>query len=323
VKTNGALLCWGRGDQGQVGNGSTSSAQSPVTVIASGVAKVDVNGQHSCAVLTNGEVRCWGLNTSYQLGDGTTTRRTTPTAVPGVTDAVDVAVGQDFSCILSSGGAVRCWGANIYGSLGDGTSSTRTSPVTVTGLSSGVASITAVMSHACAVTTDGAAKCWGRNSQGQLGDGTITNRFTPVDVIGLSSGVDRIVTGAAANSTGNTCALLTSGSLKCWGYNNRGQLGTGDVTNSTTPVSVTVFGSAQAVSMAGNHACAIAAGGSTKCWGSNDFGQLGDGTVSTYNTSSVPVTGLTGNEGFPAEVTVTITASSGQSVAATVNLELN
>ena len=322
ITTAGALLCWGRNDQGQVGNSSTTTRTTPVTVIASGVAAVDVNQQHTCAVLTSGGVRCWGLNSSGQLGDGTLTNRSTPTTVPGISDAVAVAVGTDFSCILNSDGAVRCWGANVYGQLGDGTSTQRTSPVTVSGLSSGVASITAVMTHACAVTTSGAAKCWGRNSSSQLGDGTTTNRFTPVDVTGLSSGVSRIVTGAAANSSGNTCAQMDTGSLKCWGYNNRGQLGTGDTTNSTVPVAVTQFGSATAVAMGGNHTCAVSAGGSTRCWGSNDYGQLGNGTVSTLNTSSVPVTGLAGNDGFPAPVTVTATATSGSVATTSVTLRL-
>jgi alpha-tubulin suppressor-like RCC1 family protein len=101
---------------------------------------------------------------------------------------------------------VTCWGDNQYGQLGDGTTTARLTPVDVTGLTSGVAAISAGLDETGAVTTGGGAKCWGDNGYSQVGDGTTTNRLTPVDVSGLTSGVATIVSGAF-----RSCAVTTAG----------------------------------------------------------------------------------------------------------------
>ncbi len=184
---------------------------------------------------TGGGAFCWGWNSYGQLGDGTTTNRSTPVPVTGLSSGVvSLAAGSGHTCAVTTGGAARCWGWNSYGQLGDGTTTNRSTPVPVTGLPSGVASLAAGSGHTCAVTTGGAAKCWGWNSYGQLGDGTTTNRSTPVPVTGLPPEVASLAAGS-----GHTCAVTTGGTAKCWGYNFNGQLGDRTTTNRSTPVPVT------------------------------------------------------------------------------------
>ncbi len=177
---------------------------------------------------------------------------------------------------------MKCWGRNDYGQLGDGTGDSHFTPVNVTGLSSGVIAIVAGGSHTCAITYSSGLKCWGMNWDGQLGDGTIKDRYTPVNVHGLSSGVTAISAGSA-----HTCALLSNDGVKCWGVNNHGQLGDGTGVSQLTPVDVNgLSNSVSAIAAGSYHTCALLSGGGVKCWGWNFNGQLGDGTS---GDSSIPV----------------------------------
>jgi alpha-tubulin suppressor-like RCC1 family protein len=348
----GALQCWGRNSQGQLGNNTTTSSSAPVAVVGldTGVTAVAAGSQHTCALAGDG-VKCWGSNSSGQLGDGTTARKLVPVNVillpPG---AIAIAAGSAFSCALVpsadgslplSGGGTMCWGWNTFGQLGDGTTSSSTTPVQVSGLTTGVMGIsagaghvcTAINSaagaatkcwghndygqlgdgtttrrsvpvytlgleadmraleagwrHTCALTVGGGVRCWGNNTFGQLGDGTMEPRGAPVDVGGLDGEVRGIAVGAY-----HTCALGVDGWVKCWGYNVDGELGNGITTPSSTPVGVTGLASGVTASAAGwYHTCALLSGGGIRCWGSNEFGQLGDGTHNASLTPT-PVTGL-------------------------------
>jgi alpha-tubulin suppressor-like RCC1 family protein len=249
VTTTGGLKCWGYNNHGQAGDGTTDQRLTPVDVVGltSGVAAVSAGYYHTCALTTTGGVKCWGYNQYGQVGDGTTDQRLTPVDVSGLTSGVAaVAAGQEHTCALTTTGGLKCWGLNGYGRLGDGTGDYRTTPVDVVGLTSGVAAVAPGNDHTCALTTTGGVKCWGDNEHGQLGDGTTTRRLTPVDVLGLASGV-----AAVAAGTEHTCAVMTTGGLKCWGANYSGQLGNGTKTGpetcpgagacSTTPVDVIGF----------------------------------------------------------------------------------
>ena len=208
------------------------------------IASISAGGFHTCVVTTSGGAKCWGYNNYGQLGDGTTTTSSTPVNVSGLTSGVaSISAGSDHTCAVTTSGGAKCWGYNLYGQIGDGTwgFSPRSTPANVSGLTSGVASISAGGDHTCAVTTSGGAKCWGYNFEGQLGDGTTTYRTTPVDVSGLTSGVAAF-TGQIGPLSYHTCAMTTSGGVKCWGYGGSGQLGDGTTASRTTPVDVSGIG---------------------------------------------------------------------------------
>lgn len=249
----------------------------------------------NCAVTAAGGVRCWGLNNAGQLGDGTTTDHSRPVEVAGLSGVTAVSVGGYHACAVTTSGGVECWGWNDGGQLGDGTTTQRSSPVAVAGLASGVTTVSAGWSHTCALTTRGGVMCWGWNDHGQLGVGTAADRSSPVDVAGLTSGVTAVSAGLA-----HTCAVTTSGGVKCWGWNDGGQLGDGTTNDSSDPVEVAGLTSGvTSVSAGYYHTCAVTSAGGVKCWGSNVFGELGDEALVDHNIP-VEVAGLTSVTGVSA-----------------------
>ena len=255
-------------------SGTSSVVRAEQATLA--IAKLEADLYHTCALTNSGGVKCWGWNGHGALGDGTTTRRLVPVDTLGLTSGVSaLALGVYQTCALSSSGGVKCWGWNEHGQLGDGTNTDRLAPVDVLGLLSGVSAITAGSRHACALSSGGAAKCWGHNLYGELGDGTTTDRFSPVDVVSLQSGVAAIAAGGE-----HTCALTTAGGVKCWGSNSFGQLGDGTQSGRHVPADVLGLESGiVAISSGFRHTCALTLAGGVKCWGLNFHGQLGDGTI--------------------------------------------
>jgi alpha-tubulin suppressor-like RCC1 family protein len=256
---------------------------------------------HRCAVTRDGGVLCWGDNAWGQLGDGTASHRSTPAPVAGLTSAVvALAAGSGHTCALTAAGTLACWGNNTWGRLGDGTTTNRPTPVAVTGLTSRVVEVTAAGGHTCALTAEADVVCWGLNVFGQLGDGTTTNRPTPVVVTGLPANPTHIAAGGGAYRTlaesdefyvwGHTCAVMSAGTLHCWGANHAGQLGNGSTAEPTMPTEVTGLGGhVIAVSGGQLHTCAVTREGTVECWGAGDRGQLGDGAAATRPTpATVP-----------------------------------
>ena len=274
----GRVECWGDNGYGQVGDGTTADRHLPVAVsgLTSGVRAIAVGEALTCAVTSAGGVKCWGDNGYGQVGDGTTADRHTPVAVSGLAHVRAVAAGEALACALTRAGAVKCWGYNRYGELGDGTTTDHHAPVDISGLRSGVTAIAVGYLHACALTSAGAVKCWGYNRYGQLGDGTTTDRRTPVNVSSLAGGVTAISAGG-----GHTCAVMRTGGVKCWGSNYLGELGDGTTTRRLTPSAVSGLAAGVAAIAAGGeaHSCALTRAGGVKCWGYNGYGQLGDGTT--------------------------------------------
>lgn len=179
--------------------------------------------------------------------------------------------GYYHNCALHTTGGIKCWGYNAYGQLGDGTTVDSNVSVHVYGMSSGVKSISLGGWHTCALTTSGGVKCWGENWSGQLGDGTTTNRTTPVDVNGLSSGVQSVNVGDS-----HSCALTTSGGVKCWGWNSYGQLGDGTTSERLFPVDVKGLASGcLSITFGLHHTCALTTSRDVICWGMHGYGPLG------------------------------------------------
>lgn len=188
--------------------------------------------------------------------------------------AAKLAAGGSHTCVIADDGNTYCWGSNIYRQLGDGTQISRDGPVRVTALSVRPTTIAAGWNHNCVITPAGGAQCWGLNQYGQLGNGSTAETDVAVDVVGLSSGVVAITGGRR-----HGCAVTQSGEAKCWGANDYGQLGTGDTTASSVPVTVSGLGSGVVAIAGGDFStCAILSGGALKCWGRNESGQLGIGT---------------------------------------------
>src|SRR5690606_12825203 len=145
-------------------------------------------------------------------------------------DVVDIDTGLDATCAVIAGGALRCWGENGRGQLGDGSTTDRYVPTDVSGLS-GVEAVAVGGGHACALTASGDVRCWGWNAYGQLGDGSMESRLAPTVAVADLSGVASIVSGESYS-----CAVLTSGAMRCWGQGHYGQLGDGGDTMRARPV---------------------------------------------------------------------------------------
>ncbi len=286
----GGVKCWGFNGNGQLGDGTTTQRLTVVDVsgLTSGVSAIATGYDHTCALTSAGGVKCWGGNSGGQLGDNSTTQRLTAVDVSGLTSGVTaIAAGIGFTCALTTSGGAKCWGFNANGQLGDNSVTQRLTAVDVIGLTSGVAAIAAGGEHTCAMTSASGVKCWGNNGSGQLGDNSVTQRLTAVDVIGLSSGVAAIATGRQ-----HTCALTSTGGVKCWGNNVYGQLGDNSAMLRLTAVDVSELSTdVAAIATGRQHACALTSSGGAKCWADNSFGQLGDGST-TQRLTAVDVSGL-------------------------------
>ena len=298
------------------GTGSGASVQLGVSGTG-GSFKVVTGGSYSqCGLKSDGTVYCWGRNSQGQLGDGTSgTGRLTPVQVlkgassstnnylQGITAIAmnDQAAGPYTCAIKGSDGSVWCWGSNYLGRLGDGTTTNSSTPVragTLTGVSAlSMDSYAATDGSTCALKNDGTVWCWGRNYNGQLGDGTTTNSSTPVQVTGVGGSgtlinVSAIATGSVGSLVGSyACALKSDGTVYCWGNNAAGQLGDNTTTQRNAPVQVLGVGGSgtltgiTAISLGHNvgRTCALKSDGTVYCWGSNAAGQLGDNTTTQRN----------------------------------------
>ncbi len=232
----GGLRCWGSNAFGQLGIGVTGDISVPTEVggLPGALSSVSAGEAHTCALTQSGGVLCWGANAVGQLGDGTLDARAQPTPVSGLGSGVRaISVSGNFSCALLHSGGVRCWGGAESGQLGEGGTISRRTPTQVLGLSDGVVAIEAAWYHACAIDGAGGLSCWGRNTEGQLGDNSVRPRFLPRPVAGLGRGVLQNSGGGGQN-----CVLRQGGEVFCWGANNFGQIGDGSSWAVRTPVDV-------------------------------------------------------------------------------------
>ena len=284
IDASGAAFCWGGGLQGQLGNGGTQSSATPVAVSGGLSFSMLNSGQaHTCAVASGGAAYCWGLGTTGQLGNANTQSSSVPVPVAGGHQFTAVAAGGGFSCGIDTGGKAWCWGYQGSGRLGNGRihdGSDGAPNEVVGGLT--FTSITTGTAHACALTDDGTAYCWGSGQSGQLGNGrTFFVTASPVPV----QSTLKFTTLVAGGS--QTCGIATTGGTYCWGLNSFGQLGDGSENLRTTPTPVSGGHSFVAIETQDRHTCAIDTQGQTYCWGANDVGQLGDGSTTLRRTPTV------------------------------------
>jgi alpha-tubulin suppressor-like RCC1 family protein len=296
VLESGAIVCWGQNFTGQLGDGSLVDRGVPGPVAGLGAQASVVAGElHTCALSATGVVHCWGYNADGQLGQGKPTTGVLRPVVGLAPGARSVVAGINHTCAITVTGGVACWGFNAAGSLGDGTLTNRSNATPVVGLDHGVTALALGDFHSCALTAAAGVLCWGYNAQGELGDGSTSDAHRPVAVTGLAGPVAQIAAGDVF-----TCALLTAGSVQCWGSNVLGSLGVplSTTTQSDVPITVSgLTGHILAISAAGAYACALMTAGSIVCWGDNASGQLGiaggtSGAYGTYRSTPQPVPGL-------------------------------
>lgn len=281
----GAVLCWGWGEDGQLGNGATSNRDVPTRVPgAPPFASISAGTAHTCGVTYTGAAWCWGWNVAGQLGTGSKESSSDPVLVAGGLSFSSVAAGQGHTCGLTTSGMAYCWGQGGAGQLGDGTSTVTagsTTPVAVAGQHV-FAAITVGEGHSCALTTAGAAYCWG--SGPQVGVGTNTTQALPLPVDG-----NHVFVAIAAGQS-HTCGITTTGAAYCWGSGSFGRLGNGLTTTFPSPVLVSGAHAFTAITAGGSHSCAVTEAGSAWCWGRGFEGQLGTGN-NMQRSSPTPVSG--------------------------------
>ena len=310
---NHTIKAWGENSKGELGYGDTTERgyganemgnRLPIVNLGSNARVVEVSaggvyygssyqGVHACARMEDGTVKCWGENDRGQLGKGDTNDEDDPSGLSAINlgtgrTALQVAAGGRHSCALLDDATVKCWGRNDYGEAGIGsTSSSISTPgnVMILGTGRSAVEVCAGGFHTCVRLDNNEVKCSGWNGRGSLGTGGTSSQSTPV-LIDFGNSLK-----AKAISCGgyHTCAILENDELKCWGYNNAGQLGLGDTNHrgddanemGTNLDDVDLGNNLVAVKVSAGdlHTCAILNDGSVKCWGKGSNGRLGHGAT--------------------------------------------
>ncbi len=319
ILDNGQVKCWGLNLHGQLGlgdkvtrgDGSNEMGDylAPVSLGTGRTARaIGAGSGHTCALLDNGQVKCWGRNDLGQLGLGDGNHRGDAAGEMGDSlasvslgtgrSATSVAVGGFFTCVRLDTAQSKCWGRNAAGQLGLGDTSDRgitagamgdALPTVSLGSGRSVTAISTGWDHACVILDSGQVKCWGNNASGQLGMGDIAARGDAPGEMGnflplVDLGAGYTAKGLAGMGS-SSCALLADGEAKCWGLNNFGQLGQGDIVtrgddpaemgDQLQPILVGEGVAIQALSAGQSHVCAVLDNTGIKCWGRNTYGQLG------------------------------------------------
>ncbi|MFH1727273.1 MAG: hypothetical protein ABIA04_02495 [Pseudomonadota bacterium] len=302
------VQCWGNNYSGQLGNNTNDDSYFPVNVVTSsldsnelsGIIQVDAGNSHVCALSNDTGVKCWGSNEFGQLGNNELeVDSNTPVAVFNDESALSylenvekISAGESFTCALLNDTSVKCWGDNGAGQLGNNSTESTLTPVFVVTSESDSKPLTGAIDiqvgaySVCALMDDTSVKCWGNNRRGQLGNGSTENSLVPLDVISSATDLNPLTAVEKISINSNhVCALMEDTSIKCWGYNNYGQLGDNSTNNSSFPVDVienvddvaTVMSNVVEISTGEAFTCSLMSDSTVKCWGNNEYGQLGDG----------------------------------------------
>ena len=280
VKLDGTLWTWGGNASGQLGDGTTTSLNTPIQ-IGTGYLVVAAGNSHSLGIKTDGTLWSWGNNGTGQLGDGTSNSTSIPTYIG--TGFYTVTAGTSHTVAIKTDGTLWAWGSNNFGQLGDSTGDDRYAPQMI---GSGFTAAAAGAFHTIAVKNDGTLWAWGQNTNGQLGDNTTQNRYAPVQVgSGYSPVSANGVTGTLAAGNAHSLALKPDGSLWAWGSNTSGQLGEETTTDTLTPKAIEPTNVFTTVAANANHSLALKPDGTVWSWGANSTGQLGDATLASRQSS--------------------------------------
>ena len=330
---NGQIKCWGSNGSGQLGLGDTANRGDepgemgdslPAVDLGTGRSAVAITAgyEHTCARLENSQAKCWGNNNNGQLGLGHAANRGDQPGEMGDTlPAIDLGTGRGVlaikagrlhTCARLDDGSLKCWGRNDSGQLGLETSTYRGDEpnemgdiLPVVNLGSGRSAVGIALGgdSSCALLDNGQVKCWGINSSGGLGQGDLDNRGDGAGEMGdnllaVDLGTGRTARAIANNTTGNPCALLDDGTLKCWGYNANGNLGLGDGFQRgdgpsemgdnlpSVGLGISLGHVATQTALGGSHTCVRFENGQVKCWGGNFRGELGLGDTSARGSSA-------------------------------------
>jgi len=285
LRDDGTAYCWGENTYGQLGNNTVTSSSTPVAVLGGRSFSTLVAGtEHTCGLTATGTAYCWGRNDDGQLGSGTHTHRSVPVAVASAEPFSSLGTGGYHTCGVTSHETGYCWGWNDNGQLGNGTFDSRSLPAAVSGGLRFAVIGTGFGWHTCGVTTTGAAYCWGRGSDGQLGN-DFSMSAIPVAVRGGLS-FTTIGTGAF-----HTCAVTSADVTNCWGDNHWDELGDSSTSFSrSAPGPVSGSSGVSRLTSGLGHGCEVSSSRAASCWGLNSDGQLGNGSGARGRTP-VPVSG--------------------------------
>ena len=311
---DGRIFGAGSNNRGQLGTGDTFTTATPRAVVSTGVladktiVAIATGTFHSLALDADGGIYAWGENESGQLGDGTTTDRNAPMAVdlssiPSGRKIVEIAAGSGHSAAIDDEGVVYTWGDNSNGQLGDGTTTTRLTPTSlstagalsglkIVGISLGgrYDSDEGYLGFSVAVSDSGSLVSWGTNNDGELGDGSTSQRTSPV-LVDDSGAINGKTIASVSSSERFSIALDSDGLAYGWGANNYGQIGDGSTTRKLSPTAVDASGVLAGITLTqvaagGEFTLAVDDAGALFAWGLNGSGQLGDGT---FTNRSNPV----------------------------------
>lgn len=298
VKLDGTVWSWGSNDFGQLGNNSTVDSSVPVQAIGlSNVTAVAAGSNFSLALKSDGTVWAWGNNNNGRLGLNDTVQRDTPVQITGLDNVIAISAGGGHAAALKNDKSIWVWGLNDRGQLGLNDTTDRLSPVQITSLGNQIVAVSAGFNHTLALQGDGQVWAWGGNDKGQLGDGSLTDRHSPI-VNGVVSGL-QIAAGNRFSAALTFSTSFYNGTITTWGANSVGQLGIGTTSDYVaSPTLINNFTNITFIAAGTDHAVAVKKDGTVWAWGGNNEGQLGNGTSGAGAYSFNPVQSISDSAVF-------------------------
>ena len=273
ITEKGDLYMWGFNRDGQLGDGTNTAKYTPSKVM-SNVKSFEMQEEYCAAITKNGDLYTWGNDFGFTLGNGISAYDNNYKPYKIMSDVVKVAIYSSHNAAIKANGDLYMWGYNTNGQLGNGTTDIQDAPVKVL---SDVKDVLLMGGSSCgqytaAIKNNGDLYMWGKNSEGQLGNGTTTNQLKPVKVL------SKVVSVHAETNAAYVAAITQDGSLYMWGENNKGQLGNGSTTGFSEVRPVKILSDVSSIDMYNGHVAALTKNGDLYSWGYNVSGTVGDGT---------------------------------------------